>query len=103
MDVTTERRPVTRLPREIAMFEVYVPVTKADGTSARAEEIVTRYLYSPSRVMGVALSEDFERFIVQVETTLYEPYGRSCVQDQRDRLASGLYGTSDPIFFGHTS
>lgn len=94
-----------KVPTYTAYFTVGVRVDDANRDTARAVEIVTRYLYDGAVVVSDGLDDDAETFLVLVRT---EGYGTARdlagrVQYQRDRLSSGLYASTAPIFLGHTA
>lgn len=87
-------------PAYVGYFTVGVPVDKADRHIGRAAEIVERYLYSPGEVVRTELSEDFETFLVLVRFEGRTGHGDldRAVRNQRERLSSGLYASTEPRY-----
>lgn len=88
-------------PRSLAYFNAYVPKRSADSPE-RAEEIVARYLYGGFMVYGVdshtpEMVDDDAYYRVAIRYV--DHWGEGRVQQQRDRLASGMYLTSEPVVF----
>lgn len=85
-------------PQVAAYFTVGVPISQANHNVDRATEIVTRYLYF-GEVMRSAVSDDGETFtvLVRVEALTMGEAERQ-VTANRDRLMSGLYGSTDPRY-----
>lgn len=91
----------------VAYFGVKVP-QNGRVTEARAREVIERYLYHPAEVTSVVAdySEGGLDDVVYMVTVRMEEYrhenalsyliGR--VGHQRDRLASGLHPTTEPVF-----
>jgi hypothetical protein len=101
-------RPLTALPTYIAFFEVYVPITDDNYSQESAVAKIERYLYAAFTIKGearlVSLVGDDSHWAVVVQATDYFKSDRirGAVQDQRDRLSSGLYASSEPTFYAPT-
>jgi hypothetical protein len=90
-------------PTYTAYFSVGVPVDHANRETARAREIIARYLYGGAEILGdVEVNDDLTLFTATVVTLGYQTGAELArrVQTQRDRFASGLYPTTDPMFMG---
>lgn len=89
------------MPEYVAYFTVGIPVDKADRNSARAVEIVTRYLFSGEvTVTHAALDSEAETFLVPVRVEGARSHGDLArqVKANRERLTSGLYASTEPTY-----
>lgn len=83
----------------VTAFAVKVPVTNDFNAVDKATATVERYLYSPFRVLGTEYvkDEDHLRVIVAGAFRSGNTYDAQIrTEAQRDRFASGLYGTTNP-------
>lgn len=96
--------PTVEIPDVIAYFNVFVP--SQPNTREDTTRIVERYLYSDFAVVDVRYSdpeegEPWDCYRVKVHGAFYgSSRAHNLVIQQRDRLSSGLYASSEPVFFG---
>jgi hypothetical protein len=94
----------TAIPTKVVYFTVRVPFNHAYDGRHRAAEIANRYLYDGWTVVDARDDYDNELFLVTVRLESFEPEGGEFldrrVQYQRDRFASGMYGTTEPVILG---
>jgi predicted GNAT superfamily acetyltransferase len=89
-------------PVAVAYFTVRVPANKNNTVYAEdAQGAVETYLYGGYGVVDVNLDlEDFDRpaYVVTVRVENYRSVSAltSLVQQQRDRLSSGMYSSTEP-------
>jgi hypothetical protein len=83
----------------VTAFAVKVPVRNEFNAVDKATTTVERYLYPPFRVLGTEYveGEDFLRVVVAGAFRSGSTYDEARTNAQRDRFASGLYGTTEPI------
>lgn len=90
-------------PAAIAYFAVRTPIdmTAQDYGLVRGKQAVEAYLYGGALwtdAVRPASEDDTWQQIVQVVDYRGVDALRSRVQQQRDRFASGNYGTTEPVF-----
>ncbi|WP_020142289.1 hypothetical protein [Terracoccus sp. 273MFTsu3.1] len=93
----------TDAPALVAYFNVFVPYRSADSAED-AQRIVNRYLYTGFMTTTVVqsesdLDEPFDSYKVHVRYADHISTGEGRIQQQRDRLSSGLYASSEPVLF----
>lgn len=95
--------PTVDVPDVLTYFNVYVPART--NTREDATRIVDRYLYSDFSVVDVLWSnaeegEPEDCYRVKVRGDFYgSRWAHDRVIQQRDRLSSGMYASSTPIFY----
>lgn len=91
----------TTYPVLVAYMTVSVPVQRTTASALvdndDAKRIVQRYLYGNWSIVSQGLDADamIHEVVVRYESTWEKDV--DLIQMQRDRFASGMYGTTEPV------